>query len=153
MGDLYIMIGPSGSGKSTIASKIKESTPHSIIVSTDAIRKEKWGDAGDQREPQTIFRIAYSNTERYLKEGYNVIFDSTALKPKYRKNLREIAGNRKTFAVYVNTEMNQCIENDKARDRVVGEAEIRAQFGRLVKPTVDEGFDAILVVNPLNISS
>lgn len=149
MGDLYIMIGPSGSGKSTIASKIKESIPHSIIVSTDAIREEKWGNAGDQREPQVIFRIAYSNTEQYLKEGYNVIFDSTALKSKYRKNLREIANGHKIFAVFVNTPMDQCIENDKGRDRVVGEAEIRAQFGRLVKPTVDEGFDAILVVNQI----
>ena len=146
MGDLYVMIGISGSGKSYTARQIAEKIPHTIVVSTDAIRKEKWGDESDQREPQLIFKIAYSNTSAYLAEGFNVVFDSTALEPKYRKSLKEIAGKHKIHAVYMDVPVEKCIDNDKERDRTVGEKVIREQLGRLVKPTVDEGWNSIIVV-------
>ena len=140
MGDLWVTIGISGSGKSYLSEQLKECFPNTVIVSTDAIRKRKWGDENDQREPEKVFADAYKDTETYLAEGFNVVFDSTALKPKYRKKLIDIAGKHPVHAIFFDIDVDTCINNDKERGerggRTVGADLIKDQKSRLIVPSV-----------------
>ena len=54
MPTLTLMIGCPGSGKSTIAKKMAQNTG-AVIVSTDAIRGELFGDENCQMNPRLVF--------------------------------------------------------------------------------------------------
>lgn len=68
MGNFILVMGLSGSGKSHWISDIVEEG-NTIILSSDALRKEFYGDERIQDNPAFIFEQMRIRTLRALKEG------------------------------------------------------------------------------------
>ena len=82
MPKLYVMIGISGCGKSTYSEKLN--VP---VVSSDAIRKELFGDENDQGSPDKVFSLAYKRIREALESGSDVVFDATNVSCFARESL------------------------------------------------------------------
>ena len=78
MGNFILVMGLSGSGKSYWISDIVEEG-NTIILSSDALRKEFYGDERIQDNPAFIFEQMRIRTLQALKEGKNVAYDATNL--------------------------------------------------------------------------
>ena len=55
MAKFIMLIGLPGSGKSYIAEKTKAKMKSVLVVSSDEIRKELFGDENDQQNPEKVF--------------------------------------------------------------------------------------------------
>ena len=77
----YMLVGISGSGKSFVAEQVKRIYKNHLVNievhSSDAIRKELWGDENDQQNPQKVFQILHKRVKNALSEGKDVIYDAT----------------------------------------------------------------------------
>ena len=86
-----------------IASQMKEEV---VLLSSDAIRGEIYGDENCQRDPGHVFDIMHQRTIAALSQGISVIYDATNLSCKRRMNfLKSIAhiDCKKTCVVVVTT--------------------------------------------------
>ena len=144
-GNLTVLVGIPGSGKSTWA---RDFGGRAIIVSTDQIREEFWGDASDQRNPKKVFEYAYAVTKCALADGHNVIFDATNLTKKTRARLLEETKRftNEKYAIVFMTPFDTCMRRNAARARVVPENVLEAMLRKLETPTEDEGFDKIITI-------
>lgn len=143
MAKLTIMIGIPGSGKSTIASAFGE------VVSTDAIRGELFGDEGDQRNGNRVWREAYSRIHALLAEGKDAVLDATNVSAKRRKEeIAEFAEASEIMAVWVDTPIEVAIKRNANRDRKVPYSVIRRMNNQLEIPNLDEGFSTIVKLTP-----
>lgn len=128
-GVLTVLVGLPASGKSTWA---KENGGKASIVSTDEIRAELTGDAGDQSRNADVWEIAFSRAEALLRAGKNVIFDATncgrANRRLLLKGLKSQA--RDVIAVYFNTSLDECKRRNALRDRVVPEEVLNRMSAR-----------------------
>lgn len=140
---LYTMIGLPGSGKSTFAAN----HPECVVVSTDAIRGELFGNESEQKNGNLVFKIAYARLARAVEAGQDAIFDATNLQRKYRKTLFQMFPNVNHVAVFVNTPVGECLERNKKRARVVPASVIRRMSYQMEPPTIEEGFSKIIEIN------
>lgn len=140
MNTLYTMVGLPGSGKSKFANK------HigCVIVSTDEIRAELFGSAECQENGNLVFSIAFDRIRKALAEGFDVIFDATNVSRKARKSVFQF--DAKQIAVFVNTDVEECKRRNAQRERHVPEFVIDKMASRLVAPTVEEGFEKVIVL-------
>lgn len=86
---LVITFGISGSGKTTVAKQYEKEG--FIRVSPDDLRKEMTGSISDLSKDKEVFDSCFYKTYSALKNGKNVIFDSTALNYITRKRIQKIA--------------------------------------------------------------
>lgn len=89
---MIMMVGLPGSGKSTCAEHYA-SVHNYTIFSSDAIRKELYGDESEQQDPQKVFRILHRRIKEALLEGKNCIYDATNLTSKLRRNFLQYISN------------------------------------------------------------
>lgn len=75
---MILMCGLSGSGKSTISKELALKY-NAVILSTDAIREEIYGNPECQDNPEKIFGILRNRIRRNLKNDRNIIVDATNL--------------------------------------------------------------------------
>jgi predicted kinase len=75
MSKLIVLMGLPGSGKSTYANQFD----HSVVLSSDAIRKELFNDVQYQGKNELVFDTLYRRAKEYLERGYDVVIDSTHL--------------------------------------------------------------------------
>ena len=139
------MSGPAGTGKSTMA-EVLAKRYNAIIVSTDAIREELFGDAAIQDNPKEVFEIAYKRIEEGLRKTHKVIFDATNLSPKNRRDILEKAKvwNKGFNICYRATTTEEIAkERNQQRNRQVPDDVIQKQFTKYVEPSYEEGWDAI----------
>lgn len=140
------MCGPAASGKSTIAQELAKQF-NAIIVSTDAIREELWGNESIQRRSDIIFQTAYSRIKSALLDGYSVIFDATNLTVRdRRKVLNEVKNCHTGFniAYFIKLPLNTCLERNQMRERHVPDEVIKRQFYKFEIPSLNEGWDKIM---------
>ena len=142
MSKLYTLIGLPASGKSTFCKSHNEC----VIVSTDNIRYELYGNAEIQDNPKRVFNIAHSRIEKALSNGKDVIFDATNLTPLSRKNIFNHT-NCKHIAIYFDINVNTCIERNLKRDRIVPIEVIKKMSKRITKPLKSEPFDEVIVIH------
>lgn len=141
-----IMCGLSGSGKSHVAKDYAD-TYGGVVVSSDAIRKELFGDESCQDNPGAVFNEFYKRIREYLKSGCSVIADATNLTIKERKsvlnNARGISCKKVVHIVAKSIE--RCVLDNEKRDRIVPNEVIFKQACRFQIPFYEEGFDEIVV--------
>lgn len=140
MAKFVMMAGPSGSGKSWYAEVVwKNIEPYNIVISTDAIREQLFGDASCQDKPQKVFGLAYKLITKYLKEGYNVLFDATNLRARNRmrvlKMVKELGVVDWFELVIIKTDLETCIAAQERRDRKVPIEVIERQFKTFEMPS------------------
>ncbi len=139
-----MLVGIPGSGKSTYAKEqVNEFTKH---FSSDAIRKELYGDENCQDDPSRVFNLMQQRTIEALRNGYDVIYDATNITRKSRKAiLSQLPAYVEKKCVVVWVPIDYCIKRDSERERTVGEAVINKMLQRFEAPFYDEGFDNITV--------
>ena len=74
-----MLVGLPGSGKSTISNEL-----NGEVFSSDALRKELWGDENTQGDNTLLFNELHKRIEKGLKEGKNCIYDATNINAKKR---------------------------------------------------------------------
>ena len=144
--DLIVLCGLPGSGKTTFAKTLLEHNDNTIWLSSDAIRKELWGDESCQKESEKVFGLMQSRAVKALREGVSVIYDATSLTRKSRRAIVsqcEKIANPICCIVWAPIEV--CIERDAARERTVGKSVIDRMVKSFQAPYYDEGFSEIYV--------
>ena len=143
---LYMMVGIPGSGKSTYA-KNHLQNEDTIIVNSDQIRAELFGDEKIQKNPKRVFAILYKRVRKLLLSGKNAVIDATNTSRKYRAitlaSFKDIDCEK--IAILVETPLEMCYKFDKMRDRHVSKRVIDKFAREMEIPMLDEGFDQIVV--------
>lgn len=146
---IEVLVGPSGVGKSTYArtrlAQFEKSGIAGIILSSDALRAEMWGDESDQRDPQKIFEEMGRRARSALKEGVWVIYDATNLSEKFRRHFLSSLEKIPCFknCVVFAAPPSVCIERQKKRERKVPEYVVWKQVMQFQMPHYYEGWNNI----------
>lgn len=142
----YMMIGIPGSGKSTIAEEIALKEP-AIIVSSDVVRGDLYGDESVQGDPAKVFRIVHENVKHYLRKGCNVIMDATNINSKKRaaflREINKVCPDCEKVAVVVVADKDTCVSRDLLRERTVGYEVIERMIANFQPPHYYEGWNTI----------
>ena len=141
---ITMLVGLAASGKSTYAQKIANDTD-AIILSSDAIRWELFGDETDQNHNQQVFQELYKRAKEHLRSGKNVIYDSTNISSKRRRGFLEELKKIDCFkeCIIIATPYEQCLENNRNRERKVPEWVIERMYRKWQTPHWFEGWDNI----------
>lgn len=147
MTELYYTIGLPASGKTTFFEDIKRNKNNIIKISSDSLREELYNDVNNQKHNSKIFEVMRRRTLQALKDGISVYYDATNLSRKRRiAFLKEVPKEIKRIALCFVPPVEDCIEQDKKRDRVVGREVIMRMYKRFFPPNLVEGFNEILYI-------
>ena len=137
-----------GSGKSTIAMRIVSQMKEEVVLlSSDAIRGEIYGDENCQRNPGRVFDIMHQRTVAALSQGISVVYDATNLSCKRRMNFLKAIAHvdcRKECVVVITTP-EDIEERVKSRDRKVPMEVVHKQLCQFQCPNYYEGWDSIWI--------
>ncbi len=146
---IHLIVGIQGSGKSSFAKELSKKE-NIEIVSTDAIRKNNPGI-----EEYKVWEIVYKRMADLIKENKDCIFDATSITKKVRKRFFD---SLKAYNVEVNadcyfldTDVDICVERVSKRNMDENELYLPVDViysykERLEIPSVDEGFNKIIVI-------
>lgn len=150
MAKLIMMVGPSYSGKSTISEELalKEDA---MIVSSDRIREEWYGNEAIQGNNQKIFQEVHNRIKKFLKLDVSVIYDATNLSAKRRMAfLKDLAHSNidciKECHVVV-ADLETINNRMKSRLRRVPYEVVKRQLMNFQCPHEYEGWDEIVLHN------
>ena len=149
MPKILILIAPPGAGKTTWAKRYISSHPNTKYLSSDDIRIELFGSDRIQKEPWKVFRLMEERAKDHLISGHDVIYDATNINRKNRHSIINTVydlDDIEIIAIDLNVPMDKCIEQDRNRDRTVGEDVIRRYYQNYQPPSYAEGFDEIIEV-------
>ena len=147
MPEAIFTIGLAASGKTTWAHQQKGY----IVLDSDQLRLELYGDETDQRDPHKVFDLMYKRGREQLLNGNSVIFCSTNLSMKYRMHAIHQLSNIpdiKFRAIIFNVPVNICHENNKKRARQVPDWLFERQAKQFQCPVLTEGFNSIEIITP-----
>ena len=146
MRELFILVGLPASGKTTFANIFNRSKDV-VVLSSDAIREELFGDANDQSNNKLVFKTLHNRAKEALLDCKDVIYDATSLTKDIRANIiKEVGGEALAInCLFFDVSLKQCLRRNKKRDRKVPKKVIKDMAKRLEKPTKDEGFDYVLL--------
>lgn len=143
---LTVMVGLPGSGKSTLSYRLAQET-NTVIFSSDELRKEMFGDTEDQNHNADVFNELHKRIKHCLNNGGNAIYDACNISSKRRRaflsELKKIDCVKK--CVIAATPYEQCLKNNKNRDRQVPEYAIDNMYKHWNTPYWFEGWDDIQV--------
>ncbi|MBC8122919.1 MAG: AAA family ATPase [Gemmatimonadaceae bacterium] len=147
--DALVLIGLPASGKSTLASQLGSALPAVVIVSSDAIRAELYGDAAIQREPARVFAVAHARLHQALVAGNATIFDATNLEAPFRRRLLaqlRLWGAQRMIGLWLDTPLGVCRVRNQNRVRVIPDRVLERMHRQLCAypPTLEEGFDYLV---------
>lgn len=153
---LWLMGGIPNSGKSTAAKKFadqsKEAEAPVEIVSRDKIRFSllRDGDPYFSRETE-VFETFINEINNKLRSGSIVIADATHLNKASRaKLMRRISKDYPINIMWVSTSMKTCLTRNETRKGTrayVPVEQIIDMKNNLVYPTLDEGFEKIVIIS------
>ena len=136
---LTVLMGAPGSGKSTYAKK-----SGAAIVTTDGARERR-------QTPADALHQAYSQINKALAAGKDVIFDTTGSNPAVRKAAATIAARHGAMleARVIDTPVNVCVQSQQGRAHPVATADVQRIHGevrRAVTGLRAEGFKDVNIV-------
>lgn len=147
MTKFYMMVGLPASGKSTYAKLLAEEID-GIVVSSDGIRAEWYGDEAIQGDAGKIFREVEQRCKNALGAGQSVVMDATNMNAKKRTNfLRQMPSCYKACIVMA-VSFDVCIARDEKRSRSVGPAVMEKMRKSFQMPYYNEGWDHIEIYYP-----
>jgi putative nucleotidyltransferase with HDIG domain len=143
----YMLVGVPSSGKTTWA--LEHEDEKTIVLSSDALREELFGDVQHQDDNDVIFNTLNKRTKECLKKGYNVIYDATNINSKKRmgllSQLRGLNIIRKCIIFAVPIEL--CKDYNRKRDKKVPTSVISKMFKNFQIPMYFEGWNEIEIVS------
>ena len=154
MPHLILLIGLPGSGKSSLASQLINECPARLLISTDQIRFDLFGDAtiqGSWQKVQQEVTRRFCQTVLHIQEGRIIegIYDATNVVRRQRRRMIALAyscGFTEITGVWLNLPLGVCLSRNQGRDRQVPEAVILQMHRRLqgAPPSCQEGMGWIL---------
>lgn len=147
MNKLIVLVGLPASGKSSYA-KQHLANENTIILSSDILRKELFGNECCQDNNELVFRTLYKRAKEELLNSNNVVVDATNINMKARRNILSNFSkmNIERKAIVFATPLETCIERDRQRERTVGEDVIKKFLYNFEIPMEYEGFDDIQII-------
>ena len=143
----YVLVGCPACGKSTFAKNFDNDT---VVVSSDAIREELYGDEAIQGNGKEVFSLYYDRAIAAIEKGYNVILDATNVTRKARKNIFSTLGKSnvdcKFVAICFERELDVLLKQNAGRERKVPKEVIERMYHNYVRPAEQEGFDKIVLM-------
>lgn len=163
MAFLFMAVGIPASGKSSfyktlINERLNDPDRKEIIyVSSDAIRKEFYGNEEDQTDPAAIFKEMEDRTIRILATNTDVFYDATNLSAKRRihfiRTINDRLRKKGIMDTYFRcflfaTPYEVCLERNSKRERVVPQYVMERMYKNFEPPHKSEGWDDIIIVTP-----
>ena len=141
---LIFLVGPPACGKTTYANR-KFRDGKTVILSSDEIRKELFGDETIQTKNAVVFETLYQRMRTALSSGKDVVIDATNINKQTRKLVFDALGNipAKKIAIVIKTPKAICHNLNNGRTRIVPDPVIDEYFNMFEQPTKEEGFDKI----------
>ena len=156
----HLLIGPPASGKTTLARTLAPlltapGEPPALVLSTDAIRTEVFGDAAVQGPWIDIQQRLQQRLIEAVAAGIPVIIDATHARRPWRLALTQalpLPAPVEWIGWWLYTPLPTCLEWNRCRERQVPEAVIQEMAAALADPHFGpsraEGFAALCAVVP-----
>jgi len=151
---LILLIGLPGSGKSTLAQYLRAFLSPCLLISTDAIRAQLFGDEavqGPWSQVQHEIQCQLQAAAMLVAQGklHGAIYDATHAICQHRRKaivLARHAGFSSILGVWLDPPLDCCLERNQKRDRRVPENVIRRMHHQLCSapPTLADGFDRLI---------
>lgn len=126
----HFLIGIPGSGKSTLANHWCQQNPNLIMVSTDMIRAELFGDEHIQGEWKLVETEVLNRVQVAIAAGCSVIYDATNAKRAWRIDILQkfaSVGADTWICWYLKIPLQECYHRNRQRQRQV-DREIIASY-------------------------
>lgn len=157
---LIILIGLPASGKSTLVHQWLLNQPSQVLISTDAIRAQLFGDEAVQGAWGLIWREVERQFQQAVQDitvgmATTAIYDATNTVRRHRRELIVLARARgfgQLTGVWLDVPLELCLSRNQHRHRHVPEAVICRMHRRLVgaPPSLTEGFDRLIRYTAFN---
>ena len=151
---LLLLIGLPGSGKTSLAQQLIAADPKLKLISTDAIRKQLFGDEATQGPWLLIWREVEQQFRQAVKliacgKASAAIYDATNAQRRHRREaiaLARATGFQFITGVWVDTPVWLCLARNRRRDRFVPELVIFRMHRQLrdASPAISEGLDHLI---------
>lgn len=141
-----MLCGLPASGKSKMANNLSE-THRATIHSSDALRKELFGDENNNDDNEKLFKELHTRIKKDLESGKNVIYDATNTHHKRRKAFLEEINkyNCKKICYILATPYKKCLEQNTQRNRIVPDYVIKRSYMNFYIPQYYEGWNDIRI--------
>ncbi|QPK89894.1 AAA family ATPase [Bacillus velezensis] len=140
-----MMVGLAGSGKSTVAKELAKDRKDIVIISSDNIRLELFGDESYQGDNAKVFEEMRQRAKKSLKDGKHVVYDATNINRKKRKALlSQLPKDVEKIALYMAIPYKVTLRQNEERERSVPVNSIFGMYKNLQIPIYSEGWDKII---------
>lgn len=146
---VYVLIGAPGVGKSTWSNKQE----NAVILSSDKIRKELYNtndlqEVQDNNHHTQVFDVLHKRLMQLVKEDkQDVIYDATNTNRKRRTHLyneiKRVNETAEVVAVLFLKPLATILEQNKNREHVVPEKDVKKKYVNLVIPKIGLDCDRI----------
>ncbi len=150
----HLLIGPPASGKTTLAGVLAELTG-AVVLSTDVLRGELFGDAAVQGPWRDIEALLHQRLREAVAAGTPVILDATHARRPWRLAITQalsLPAPVEWIGWWLYTPLATCLQWNQSRKRLVPEPVIRELAAALADPALGpsraEGFAAVVAVVP-----
>uniref|UniRef100_B8HYX7 Uncharacterized protein n=1 Tax=Cyanothece sp. (strain PCC 7425 / ATCC 29141) TaxID=395961 RepID=B8HYX7_CYAP4 len=148
----HLLVGPPSSGKTTFARHFQEILPGAVIINTDRIRAELFGDEEIQGPWPAVEAIVVERIRSAVQAGKPVIYDATNVRRCWRMGLlKKLALPEAQWVAWVlKTPLETSLQWNQQRDRKVPEKIIQDYYQNLKQFAVEpaEGFLTTIEVDP-----
>lgn len=149
---MIMLCGLPASGKSVMARCLEVVEPTGdrtapVVYSSDATRKELYGDETDQSDPQRVFKLLHKRIRHDLSVGKHVVYDATNLHRKQRRAFLQSLQNIpcRKVCVLMATEYQICVDRNNHRNRHVPQDVMWKMYTSFQPPAYNDGFDDIFI--------
>jgi len=150
----HLLIGAPASGKTTLAAVLAKLTG-AVVLSTDVVRAEMFGDAAVQGPWRDIEALLHQRIRQSVAAGVPVIVDATHARRPWRLAITQalaLPDPVEWIGWWLYTPLATCLQWNQTRQRLVPEAVIREMDAALADPVFGpnraEGFAALVAVVP-----